>query len=379
MLPLFAVNAVIMMAAALVLWLSGAYPPQLVAHVAFALGMLPLILAAIAYFVPVLTRGDGAPRPLQGTAVAAWAGGALIAAGFAGILPQPEAADAAASVAAIAVLTLIAWIARRAGRSLGKPHPGLAWYLAALGFLAAALAAVPLMFCWPEQRQALRLFHLHANLLGFVGLTSIGTLQVLLPTAAGRADPSAAGRLKADLKFAVAGAAAIAVGAAWSLPLAIVGAMLFLIPLVRMGWRWIAAFPERIGSRHGAAPSLAAACGGLIVLVLAGIGHALGVLSGQDAVAGFIAAFLLPLVTGAATQLLPVWLRPGLKLPWHDRVREALGRHAGLRSLFMVAGGIIAALGQPSGLWLTAAGVMLFAAALLAALATNLKTKKNPG
>ncbi|OIR03805.1 hypothetical protein GALL_139850 [mine drainage metagenome] len=375
MLPLFAVNAVIMMAAALALWLSGAYPPQLAAHVAFALGVLPLILAAIAYFVPVLTRGDGAPRPLQGTALAAWAGGALIAAGFAGILPQPEAAAAAAAAAGTATLTLIAWIARRAGRSLGQPHPGLAWYLAALGFLAAALAAVPLMFWWPEQRQALRLFHLHANLLGFVGLTSIGTLQVLLPTAAGRPDPRAAARLRADLKFAVAGAALTAVGAAWSLPLAIVGAVLFLIPLVRMGWHWLAAFPERIGSRHGAAPALAAAGAGVIILVLAGIGHAVGVLSGRDAVAGFVAAFLLPLVTGAATQLLPVWLRPGLKLPWHDKVREALGRHALLRSLFMVAGGIIAALGHPSGLWLAAAGVALFAVALI----TALRTKKNPG
>ncbi|HUW37496.1 MAG TPA: hypothetical protein VMV91_09190 [Rhodocyclaceae bacterium] len=371
MLPLFAINAVAMMALSLALWLSGAYPPQLVAHVAFALGMLPLILAAITHFVPVLSRGEGAPRPLQGTALAAWAGGALIAAGFAGILPQPGAELAAAALAGGAALTLLAWTARRAGRSLGKPHPGLAWYLAALGFLAAALATVPLMSLWPEQRQALRLFHLHANLLGFVGLTAIGTLQVLLPTAAGRADPSAAARLKADLKFAVAGAALIAVGAAWSLPLAIGGALLYAIPPLRMGWRWIAAFPERIGSRRGAAPALAAACAGLVALVLAGIGHAMGVLSGRDAVAGFVAAFLLPLVTGAATQLLPVWLRPGPKQPWHDRMRATLGRQALLRSLFLVAGGLAAALGYQKGLWLAAAGVALFAAALAAALMTG--------
>lgn len=367
MLPLFAVNAVMMMALALALWLSAAYPPQLVAHVAFALGVLPLILAAIAHFVPVLTRGDGAPRWLQGMALAAWAGGAVITAGFAGILPLTEGENAAATVAGAAALTLLVWTARRARRSLGRPHPGLAWYLAALGFLAAALATVPLMTLWPEQRQALRLFHLHANLLGFVGLTSIGTLQVLLPTAAGRADPTAAARLTHDLKIAVAGVALIALGAAWSLPLAIVGAGLFLIPLVRMGSRWIAAFPDRIGSRHGAAPSLALACVGLVALVFAGIGHAEGALSGRDAVAGFIAAFLLPLVTGAATQLLPVWLRPGPKLPWHDRVREALGRHAGLRSLFLVAGGLAATLGYQKGLWLAAPGVALFAAAVVAA------------
>ena len=375
MLPALAINAVLMMAAALALWLSAVQPPQLAAHVALALGVGPLILAAIAHFVPVLGRGEGAPRCLQVTALAAWAGGALIVAGFAGLLPQPGAELAAAALAGTAALTLLAWTARRARRCLGRPHPGLAWYLAALGFLAAALVAVPLMSLWPEQRQALRLFHLHANLLGFVGLTAIGTLQVLLPTAAGRADPSAAVRLKTDLKFAVAGAAAIAVGAAWSPPLAIVGALLYAIPPLRMGWRWRTAFPDWINCRHGAAPSLVAACVGLIFLVLAGIGHALNHLSGQDAVAGFIAAFLLSLITGAASQLLPVWLRPGVKLPWHDRMREALGRHAGLRSLLLVAGGILAALGHPGGLWLTAAGLALF----LAALITGLRTKKNPG
>ncbi len=375
MLPALAINAVAMMAAALALWLSATQPPQLAAHVALALGVLPLILAAIAHFVPVLGRGEGAPKWLQRTALAAWAGGALVVAGFAGLLPQPGAELAAAALAGTATLTLLAWTAHRARRCLGRSHPGLAWYLAALGFLAAALVAVPLMSLWPEQRQALRLFHLHANLLGFVGLTAIGTLQVLLPTAAGRADPSAAVRLSGDLKMAVTGAAAIAVGAAWSLPLAIVGTCLYALPPLRMGWHWRAAFPDRINCRHGAASSLVAACVGLIFLVLAGIGHALNYLSGQDALSGFVAAFLLPLVTGAATQLLPVWLRPGPRQPWHDRMRAALGRHALLRSLLLVAGGTLAALGQPSGLWLAAAGIALFAVALIRAL----RTKKNPG
>ena len=366
MLPQLAINAIVMMATALGLWLLAAASDPAIAHVAFALGIGPLILGAIAYFVPVLSHSRGAPRWLKAMPLLAWAGGLCIVAGFFGAIPLPAASLAAAVLAETAALCLFVWTGRRARNTLGKPHPGLAWYLAALAFLAAALATVPLMTLWPEQRAELRLVHLHANLLGFVGLTSIGTLQVLLPTALGRPDPTAATRLAADLKYAVAGVAAIAIGSAWSAPLAIVGAFLFLIPLVRMGSRWAAAFSDRIGRGHGAAPALALACCGLIGLVFAGIGHARGYLAGGDAVAGFVLAFLLPLVTGAATQLLPVWLRPGPQEAWHGRLRETLGRFSGLRSLLLVAGGLGVACGWHGGLWLAAIGVALFAGAALA-------------
>lgn len=370
MLPPLAINAILMMAGALGLWLVAAASPQAIAHIAFALGIMPLILAAIAYFVPVLTRSGAAPRWLQSMSLLAWAGGISMVAVFFGAFPWPAASDAATLAAALsaslAAVTMLVWIRRRGADSLGHPHPGLAWYLAAVAFLAAALLAVPLMALWPEQRPALRLIHLHANLLGFVGLTAIGTLQVLLPTAAGRFDPTASRRLSQDLKFAIAGAALIALGAAWSTPLASFGAALFLIPLVRMGTRWAAGFDDRIGRLHGAAPSLALACFGLVGLLFAGFGHARGYLEGRDAVAGFVVAFLLPLVTGAATQLLPVWLRPGVKEAWHDSLRNCLGRYSGLRALLLVVGGLAAAFGWQQGLWLAAIGVALFAAALLA-------------
>ena len=82
---------------------------------------------------------------------------------------------------------------------LGPRHHGLDWYLAALSFLLLALLAIILMPLLPDQRNALRLFHLHANLLGFVGLATLGTLQVLLPTCMGKPDPGAALRLRSDL------------------------------------------------------------------------------------------------------------------------------------------------------------------------------------
>ena len=88
----------------------------------------------------------------------------------------------AALVALLAATALGGWMLVRARRMFGPRHRGLDWYLAALGFLLLALLAVVLMPWFPAQRAGLRLFHLHANLLGFVGLTALGTLQVLLPT-----------------------------------------------------------------------------------------------------------------------------------------------------------------------------------------------------
>jgi len=207
---------------------------------------------------------------------------------------------------------------------------------------------------------------LHANLLGFVGLTAIGTLQVLLPTSVGRTDYQASGRLTTDLKFACAGVLLLAVGAALAVPgtppgwprlVALAGALLFMLAPLRMATYWVAAYSERIGSLHGAAASLALACLGLIGLMFAGIGHTLGFLAGRDAVAGFVLAFLLPLVSGAATQLLPVWLRPGMQGEWHLRLRRRLGRLGGLRALLMVCGGLAFAFGWHQGIWLTLAGV----------------------
>jgi hypothetical protein len=65
---------------------------------------------------------------------------------------------------------------------------------------------------------------------------------------------------------------------------------------------------RRLGD--GAAASLFGAGLGLLV-VLAGGAHGLGWLPGRPAVGGFFVLFLLPLVSGALAQLLPVWRFPG--------------------------------------------------------------------
>lgn len=361
MLPFLVAAAVAAFAAALVLILSGGASPAAAAHVAFAAGILPLIFGAMLHFVPVLTR-SGAPAPaLRRLPLALLAAGVLAAVAFL----QPAWFDplvhAGAALASMAALAMAAWIARRGRAALGAPHPGLRWYLAAVLCLALALAAVLAMPALPAQRSALRLFHLHLNTLGFIGLTALGTLAVLLPTAAGRPDPEASGWLRRMLPPALAGALLVAAGAGWWAPAAYLGALLLFVPVALLGAAWLARFPGEILRTQGAAPSLALALTGLLALLSLGALHGHRRLDGGDAVFGFLLAFLFPLVTGAASQLLPVWLKPGVQTDWHRAARLRLGRLAVLRGLTFFLAGWLVAFGWRPGAWLALVGLAIFA------------------
>jgi len=348
LLPVLAITALLSLATSGLLLVTGAASPQLAAHVAFALGVLPLILAAMAYFIPVLTRSGAAGQASWGPPLLALAGGTLAIQAFATDFSANRLA-LAATLAALAALGLAGWAVARARRMFGPRHRGLDWYLAALGFLLLALLTVVLMPLFPEQRNAFRLFHLHANLLGFVGLTALGTLQVLLPTCIGRPDPDTAGRLRSDLKWAVAGALLISTGAAAPLPpsagwlkpqLAVSGAILYGWAVAHMLNAWLSRFGAALLQIHGAAPSLVAAALGLLALLALGAAHGVGLLPARPAVAGFVIAFLLPLVIGAASHLLPVWLRPGVQDQWHGALRARLVRWGGVRGLSLLLLGL---------------------------------------
>jgi hypothetical protein len=364
MLPLLVIVALAAGCAAIVLGGSAAMMPAAWPHVAFALGIMPLILAAMAYFVPVLTRSAAAPPAMRLPPLVALAAGVLAVYALAAAQRSPLILTAAAVAALAAVSALLVWIMRRALTALGPPHAGLRWYLAACGFLAAGLLAVAAMAVWPGQYVPLRLLHLHLNTLGFVGLTAIGTLQVLLPTAAGRPDHGAALRLARDLWWSVGGAALVALGAAWFRPLSYVGLTLYLLPLVRLGRAWWRDFRPQILRRDGTTSSLALALLGFLLVLAAGAVHGLGWLVGRDTTAAFIAAFLLPLVSGAAAQLLPVWLRPGMQTAWHQSLRLDLGRWSLLRAGLMITGGVLMALGATNGVWPAGAGLVILMAAI---------------
>lgn len=351
-LPLLAITALLALTVAGILLVIGQAAPQTTAHVALALGVMPLILAAMPYFVPVLTRSGSAGFAAWWPPIMAWGGGALAVNSFAKDF-SPVGLGLAATLAGLGALGLGGWILGRMHNMLGPRHRGLDWYLAALGFLLLALLAVILMPLFPEQRNALRLFHLHANLLGFVGLTALGTLQVLLPTCMGQPDPDAALRLRRDLKWATTGALLIAVGTSLSPPgpglmtgrvLAMLGAFVYCVVIVRMLYAWQSRFGQALAKVHGAAPSLASAALGLLGLLILGIAHGFGWLPARPAVAGFVMAFLLPLVSGAAAYLLPTWLRPGAQTYWHQALRARLCRWGGVRGMTLLLIGLLVTL-----------------------------------
>ena len=359
MLPLLAFSALLSFAGAWVL--PFIFPLHRAAHVhlSLAVGVLPLILGAMSHFVPVLTRSREAEPAVGVMLLAAWVAGVLAFAQFAAWL-FPFAASAAAGAALLAAGGFARWAWRRGKAALGSPHPCLHWYLAALGCLILALAAIPAMDVWPAQRLLLKRFHLHLNTLGFIGLTAFGTLQVLLPTVAGRADAQAAQRMHSDLPYAFSGTLLVAIGAAWLPWLAMAGAALWLVPVVRLVMSWLRLFRAEILCASGAAPLLAAALLGFVGALVSGVLHGAG---WRDPVAGahlYIFSFLFPLVSGAVGHLLPLWLRPGRQTAWHAAARARLTFGSGLRALLFLASGVLLAAGYRQGIYLALAGLAAF-------------------
>ena len=166
---------------------------------------------------------------------------------------------------------------------------------------------------------------------------------------------------------------AAAFGAAWLKPLAWAGVALWALPLARLGKAWLALYAGEIRSLHGAAPSLAAALAGFAATLLLGLLHGGGMSGATGAAHAFILAFLFPLVTGAVSQLLPVWARSGPQTAWHAQVRQKLRMGGGLRGALFLAGGILLGFGWRPGLLLALAGLIAFMLQLAVAVAGGKK------
>ena len=334
-----------------VLTLGGWGVPLAVAHLAFALGIVPLIFAAMLHFVPVLTRTGDPEAGVKRLPQWAQLSGLVAVVAMQGWLPRGWL-HAAAAVDLIFVLILLVWIRQRMCRCLGAPHPGTRWYGAALGALLLALLAVLAIPVIPDAWGPLRRLHLHLNTLGLVGLSALGTLPVLLPTALGKPDPQAAVWLRRRLWPAVAAILLLAAGAAISWPLAVPGAAIMLVLALGLLGRWARCFGLRTVVTDGVSASLFAAVLGLILLLAAGTLHGMGVLAALPVLLAWVVGFLLPLVTGALSQLLPVWRWPGPQIPARHGMRARLA-----------AGGV-----WRGGGFLIAAGLLLAGANLAAAL-----------
>ncbi len=368
MFPAFIAIALLALAGTIMLPAMFDASPAARVHLAFAVGIVPLILAAFDYFVPVLTRSGSSSPPARALPWIALAAGLLAFAHF--TLPGAlrYALSAGALGALIAVAASAGWMLARGARTVGRPHPCLYWYVAAALCLAASAAAVLAMPVRPDLYAGLKRLHLHLNTLGFIGLTAVGTLQVLMPTVAGRADPRVADRLRRDLPFAVAGSVLVAAGAAWHAWLAWAGLVCWLVPVVRLAGAWWRLYRREILCWHGSATLLAAALAGFAVMLAVPALQSAMHAEMRSLPFAFVLIFLLPLVTGAAAALLPVLLRPGAQTPWHKRFRETAGRFAGVRAILFLLGGLASALGRQEGAVLSLVALALFVAQLLRAL-----------
>lgn len=334
-------------------------------HIIFTIGVVPLILGAIIHFVPVLTRSKSPGKSIRLLPFIALFGGVMVTIYFAFPQTLPYAHTLVASIIIITVVSLVVWAYRLKLKAIGNPHPCLDWYLAALLCLIIALGAILVGYFIPSQRATLRLIHLHLNTLGFIGITALGTLQVLMPTAAQRPDPNVATRMHNQLKWIVAGTVIIACGTAWHHNLTWIGVALLAIPIFFIFKSWIQLYAKDIFRIHGAAPALAVALCGYVIALIIGSIHVYHQ-SQFNPIATFIIAFLMPLVTGAVSYLLPLWLHPGQQTPWHLAARKHLGSGGGLRSLILLAGGIMVGLGYEAGWNLAIFAIGTFAIQTLA-------------
>jgi hypothetical protein len=274
----------------------------------------------------------------------------------------------AASIDLLLALILMGWMIGRARRTLGSPHPGWRWYLASLAVLVLALAVVP-PFAAGVAPAALRLFHLHANTLGFITLAALGTLPVLMPTALRQPDSQAAPWLRRRLPVALGGALILSFGAATMWPLSVGGAAFLVVVALGLLVHWLRSFGVVTLLADGVSASLVAALFSLVLLLLVGVAHSGGLVSARGMVPAFVAAFLLPLVTGALGQLLPVWRFPGVQTPARDEMRRRLVRAGRWRAVLFPAAGMAFALDLGAlGVLGVAMGLGLFLIDLLQAL-----------
>lgn len=355
--------------------LSGTGSPLAVAHLAFAVGIVPLIFAAMIHFVPVLSRTGDPSRNIKRLPLLAQMVGLLAVGAMQGIVPHLWL-QLAVLLDLLLAGFLLNWIASRARAALGTPHPGWRWYGAALGCLMLALFGVLLLNIWPVYWRALRLFHLHLNTIGLVGLAALGTLPVLLPTAQGAPDPQAANWLRRRLWLVAGGALVVATGAAVIWPLAAPGAALVLVAALGLLGQWGRRFGLRALLADGVSASLLVAVIGLLLSLAFGVVHGTGLLSGRSTLLAWGIGFLLPLVTGALSQLLPVWRWPGPTTPARQRMRACLAANGRWRALLF----LISALAMQSDFLVLGAAcllgaLLLFVSSLLMAVRVRQSTR----
>jgi hypothetical protein len=175
-----------------------------------------------------------------------------------------------------------------------------------------------------------------------------------MPTALKQPDPEAAGWLRRRLWLVASGALVVAIGVAIDWPFAAPGALLILVTALGLAGQWSRRFGLKRLVQDGVGASLLCSVIGLILSLLAGLLHGAGFFPARPSLAAWGAGFLLPLVSGALSQLLPVWRWPGPVIPAREIMRHKLAASGALRSALFLAASIFLIVG-----WHPLAGAML--------------------
>jgi nitrite reductase (NO-forming) len=305
---------------------------------------------------------------------------------------RPALAAAGACLAGLVVLGHALALAIRIGRALPARLSRTVWFYVAAG--AALLAGMGLglwlaggVVSSAEAYLALRLAHAHLNVLGWIGLTVVGTQFTLWPTVLRtRMVPGLERAVRWSLPPLAAGLAMAASGlAARHQPTALAGLVAYaaglgiaLVPFIRtaLGRPPRTAAAWMLGA--GMAWLVVAVAGDLVALAVSG---RVVELDGRVArlVPAVVAGFALQTLTGALSYLLPVVFGRGawgnrrltgiLELAWPVRV-AALN----LGVLMLVAwpgGGPVSMIGW----WLAGLGLGSFVPLAVAALAVSARLR----
>jgi len=295
---------------------------------------------------------------------------------------RPDLAAAGAGLAGVVVLAHALTLAARIARALPARLAGTVWYYVAA---AAALLAGMGLGLWlaggvagsADAYLALRLAHVHLNVLGWVGLAVVGSQFTLWPTVLRtHMVPGLEAAMRRALPPLAAGLAVAATGLATQqrvvalagLAAYAAGLAVALVPFVRT--------TRRRPPRTASAWMLGAGMAWLVVAVLADLGALaasarVADLDGRmgQLVPAMVAGFALQTLTGALTYLLPVVFGRGaagnrrltgiLELGWPARVAAV-----NLGVLVLLAGSAV-------GWWLAGLGLASFVPLAVAALVAS--------
>jgi hypothetical protein len=93
--------------------------------------------------------------------------------------------------------------------------------------------------------------------------------------------------------------------------------------------------------------------------------HSLGLLAPRQSVPLFFLVFLLPLVTGAVSYLLPLWLQPGAGNQWTTGARAGLARGSLLRAVLFPVCGLLLLAGEGWAVYPAVATLAVFIGQIL--------------